>query len=77
MQRIDYSLESMLMENHFERMYKMHKGDLAEFEASFTIGCPKFLAPVPPLFDVLVLEDTQAHLEPLRTQVRVFLDEVG
>ena len=81
-QRIDESLHSMLKEkNYAEKMNKMSQGDLSEFETSFTFACPKFLSPVPPLFDVGVgpqggVEYGNLHKEPLRLQLNVFMDEV-
>ena len=81
-QRIDESLHSMLKEkNYAEKMNKMSQGDLSEFETSFTFACPKFLSPVPPLFDVGIgpqggVEYGNLHKEPLRLQLNVFMDEV-
>merc|ERR1712014_499250 len=51
-QRIDESLHTTLREkNYAEKMNKMSRGELPEFEASFTFSCPKFLSPVPPNYD--------------------------
>merc|ERR1711964_537886 len=47
--RIDESLHTTLREkNYAEKMNKMSRGELPEFEACFTFSCPKFLSPVPP-----------------------------
>jgi translation initiation factor 3 subunit L len=73
-QLIDESLMQVLREKpHSERMSKMQRGDLAEFENSFAFACPKFLSPLPPVFDA-----PQANFdkEPLQLQLKVFRDEV-
>ncbi len=73
-QRIDESLHSMLKEKSYaEKMNKMQAGDLAEFEASFTFACPKFLSPVPPPIDGPGPEGTPVmhHKEPLKLQLKV------
>jgi len=76
-QRIDESLHSMLKEKQYaERMNKMQSGDKAEFEACYSFVCPKFLAAVAPSFDGPTMGG-EAHKEPLRLQLRVFMDEVG
>jgi translation initiation factor 3 subunit L len=80
-QRIDESLHSMLKEKNFtEKMNKMQSGDLQEFEASFSFACPKFLSPVPPDYSMSGggaggMNDP-SHKEPLRLQLKVFMDEV-
>ena len=74
-QRIDESLHSMLKEkNYAEKMNKMQQGELSEFEASFAFACPKFLSPVAPSFDSPAQESL--HREPLRLQMKIFMDEV-
>ena len=51
-QRIDESLLTTLREkNYAEKMNKMQRGELAEFETCFTFSCPKFLSPVPPAYE--------------------------
>ena len=78
-QRIDESLHSMLKEkNYKEKMDKMQQGDLAEFEASFTFACPKFLSPVPPTIEGMEeirrssADDAKSsHREPLKLQLKV------
>ena len=41
-QRIDESLHTTLREkNYSEKMNKMQRGELPEFEACFTFSCPK------------------------------------
>ncbi len=66
--------------NYADRMNKMQTGDLGEFEAAFSFACPKFLSPVAPTFDApppsLVGGDLASHKEPLRLQLKVFMDEV-
>lgn len=54
------------------------QGDLSEFETSFSFACPKFLSPVPPSYDnpPMMSADAAAHKEPLRLQLKVFMDEV-
>lgn len=74
-QRIDESLHSTLKEKQYaDKMNKMQQGDLAEFEASFNFACPKFLSAVPPTAEMLSAEG--GHKEPLRLQLKVFMDEV-
>jgi len=75
-QRIDESLLTTLREkNYAEKMNKMQRGEMAEFEASFTFSCPKFLSPVPPAYDAVNFDDG-LHKEPLKLQLKVFLEEV-
>merc|ERR1712179_657182 len=78
-QRIDESLHSMLKEkNYAEKMNKMQANDLAEFEACFTFACPKFLSPVPPTIEENASDNAGLiHKEPLKLQLKVFLDEVN
>ena len=61
--------------NYAEKMNKMQRGEMAEFEASFTFSCPKFLSPVPPAYDAVNFDDG-LHKEPLKLQLKVFLEEV-
>jgi len=76
-QRIDESLHTTLREkNYAEKMNKMSRGELPEFEASFTFSCPKFLSPVPPNYDDVNFDGDALHKEPLRLQLKVFMDEV-
>merc|ERR1719230_23163 len=77
--RIDESLHSMLKEkNYAEKMNKMQAGDLAEFEQCFTFACPKFLSPVPPAIEENASDNAGLiHKEPLKLQLKVFLDEVN
>merc|ERR1711988_1257958 len=75
-QRIDESLHTTLREkNYAEKMNKMQRGEMAEFEASFTFSCPKFLSPVPPAYDAVNFDDG-LHKEPLKLQLKVFPEEV-
>jgi translation initiation factor 3 subunit L len=75
-QRIDESLHSMLKEkNYADKMNKMQQGDLSEFEACFSFACPKFLSPVAPALDSPPINDS-LHKEPLKLQMKVFMDEV-
>ena len=58
-------------------MNKMQRGEMAEFEACFTFSCPKFLSPVPPAYDTAATFDSDAlHKEPLKLQLKVFMEEV-
>merc|ERR1719187_2056980 len=76
-QRIDESLHSMLKEkNYAEKMNKMQRGELPEFETCFTFSCPKFLAPTPPTYDLDPTQTEALHKEPLRIQLKVFMEEV-
>ena len=76
-QRIDESLHTTLREkNYAEKMNKMSRGELPEFEACFTFSCPKFLSPVPPNYDAVNFDGDALHKEPLRLQLKVFMDEV-
>ena len=56
--------------NYAEKMNKMQRGEMAEFEASFTFSCPKFLSPVPPAYDAVNFDDG-LHKEPLKLQLKV------
>jgi len=74
-QRIDESLHTTIREKQYtEKMNKMQRGEKAEFESSFLFACPKFLSPVPPVYDMLSGEE--AHKEPTRLQLKVFMEEV-
>ena len=75
-QRLDESLHTLRDKNYSEKMNKMQRGELPEFEACFTFSCPKFLSPVPPAYDMTDLEGDALHKEPLRLQLKVFMDEV-
>ncbi len=79
-QRIDESLHSVLKEKSYaEKTNKMQQGELGEFEAAFSFACPKFLSPVAPAFDApdAALQEGPMHKEPLRLQLKIFMDEVG
>ena len=57
-QRIDESLLTTLREkNYADKMNKMQRGELAEFETCFTFSCPKFLSPVPPAYESVNSEE--------------------
>uniref|UniRef100_A0A2L2Y1R8 Eukaryotic translation initiation factor 3 subunit L n=2 Tax=Parasteatoda tepidariorum TaxID=114398 RepID=A0A2L2Y1R8_PARTP len=82
-QRIDESILSTLKETYGEKLLKMQRGDLTEFEACFTFACPKFLSPVPPSSNsqnaaspATPLTLQNAHKEPFVAQLRVFMDEI-
>ena len=73
-QYIDESIQQVLREKlYHEKMYKMHNGDLKEFETCFLIACPKFLSPYPPTPDLPREDYTK---EATKHQCRVFMDEV-
>lgn len=72
--RIDESVHSQLREKFADKMLKMSKGDLAEFEQNFSFACPKFLSPVPPNYDCTQLN---FHKEPFMLQCKVFIEEVA
>ena len=48
-------------------------------QAAFSFACPKFLSPVAPAFDApdAALQEGPMHKEPLRLQLKIFMDEVG
>jgi len=71
--RIDESVHSQLKEKFGEKMPKMAKGDMAEFEEAFRFACPKFLSPVSPNYD---LPASTTGKEPYLQQLNVFKDEV-
>lgn len=75
-QRIDESVLSTLKENYGDKLLKMQRGDLAEFEACFSYACPKFLSPVPPNFNPKVAPAPNSHKEPFVAQLKVFMDEI-
>ena len=60
----------------FRDRYSLLVDGGAEFEASFTFSCPKFLSPVPPNYDDVNFDGDALHKEPLRLQLKVFMDEV-
>lgn len=75
-QRIDESIHTTLREKPYsEKINKMQRGEQAEFEACFIFACPKFLSPVPPTYELRTPE-AEAHREPLRLQMKVFMGEV-
>ena len=45
-------------------------------QASYTFPCPKFLSPVPPAYDTVNFDADALHKEPLRLQLKVFMEEV-
>lgn len=75
-QRIDESVLSTLKENYGDKLLKMQRGDLAEFEACFSYACPKFLSPVSPNFDLKSPPVLNSHKEPRVAQLKVFMDEI-
>ncbi|RXG61389.1 Eukaryotic translation initiation factor 3 subunit L [Armadillidium vulgare] len=73
-QRIDEAVQSTLREKALaEKIARMSRGDMNEFNACFTYACPKFLSPVPPSYDAA---PANYHKEPFQQQLKVFLDEV-
>nr|CAG4640856.1 EOG090X0665 [Eulimnadia texana] len=73
-QRIDESLQSILREKpHSERVMRMQKGELQEFENAFAFASPKFLSPVPPPVDSPPMDHRR---EPFQQLAKVFMDEV-
>ncbi|XP_022317816.2 eukaryotic translation initiation factor 3 subunit L-like [Crassostrea virginica] len=71
--RIDESVHSQLREKFQDKMLRMQKGDIEEFQNSFSFACPKFLSPVPPNYDAVAAIN---HKEPFLLQLRVFIEEV-
>ncbi|XP_067671380.1 eukaryotic translation initiation factor 3 subunit L-like isoform X1 [Haliotis asinina] len=71
--RIDESVHSQLREKFADKMLRLQKGDMAEFEQSFSFACPKFLSPVPPNYDG---GGSNYHKEPFQLQLTVFQEEV-
>jgi len=72
--RIDESVHSYLREKFQDKMNRMQKGEMAEFEACFAFACPKFLSPVPPNFDMM--GNVSQNKEPYQLQLLVFKEEV-
>jgi len=72
-QRIDESVHSQLRDKYGERMLKMQRGELQEFENSYSFACPKFLSPVPPAYEA---PPANYQKEPFMLQLKVFLAEV-
>jgi len=70
--RIDETVHSQLREKHGDKMLRMAKGEIKEFEVGFVFACPKFLSPVPPNYDAL---SGNYHKEPTMLQMKVFIDE--
>lgn len=73
--RIDESVHSQLREKFADKMLRMQKADLGEFEQNFSFACPKFLSPVPPNYEAVQMMNF--HKEPYMLQLKVFLDEVA
>lgn len=71
--RIDETVHQQLREKFSDKMLKMQRGDLSEFENNFAFACPKFLSPVPPNYDGM---SPELFKEPYQQQLRVFMDEV-
>nr|CAG4643953.1 EOG090X0665 [Lepidurus arcticus] len=73
-QRIDESIQTVLREKpHAERIVRMQRGEMTEFENAFAFSCPKFLSPVPPSYDSAPVDHRR---EPFQLMVKVFMDEV-
>jgi len=73
-QRIDESLQATLREKpHSERIMRMQKGELQEFENAFAFASPKFLSPVPPPVEAPPADHRR---EPFQQLAKVFMDEV-
>ncbi len=49
--RIDESVHSQLREKFGDKMLRLQKGEMQEFENCYSFACPKFLSPVPPNYD--------------------------
>lgn len=47
--------------------------ELQEFENSFHFGCPKFLSPIPPNYD---MPGNNYQLEPYYQQLKIFMEEI-
>lgn len=79
--RIDESVHSHLREKYQEKMNRMQKGEMSEYEACFAFACPKFLSPVPPNFDMMggaadSIRKQETGKEPFQLQMQVFKEEV-
>ncbi|KAK2154393.1 hypothetical protein LSH36_269g04034 [Paralvinella palmiformis] len=74
--RIDESVHSQLREKYSDKMIRLQKADLVEFEGSFSFACPKFLSPVPPNYEAIDAMPPNFHKEPFLLQLKVFMDEV-
>lgn len=73
-QRIDESLQAVLREKpHAERIMRMQKGELQEFENAFAFASPKFLSPVPPPVEAPPADHRR---EPFQQLAKVFMEEV-
>lgn len=73
--RIDESVHSQLREKFADKMLRMSKADLQEFEQNFSFACPKFLSPVPPNYEAVTAMNF--HKEPFMLQCKVFIEEVA
>jgi len=74
-QRIDESVQSQLTEKMSEKMSRMQRGEISEFESAFLVGCPKFLSPTIPSAEGTT--DTKNFAkEPTTLQTRVFMEEI-
>jgi len=73
-QRIDESVQSQLTEKMSEKMSRMQRGEVTEFEQAFNIGCPKFLSPTIPTAEGAA--PSNLAKEPGSLQARVFSEEI-
>lgn len=74
--RIDESVHSQLREKYSDKMIRLQKAEMSEFENSFSFACPKFLSPVPPNYENIEQMPATFHKEPFLLQLKVFMDEV-
>lgn len=75
-QRIDESVSTQMQEKFGDMYGKLQRGDVNEFETQFKFVCPKFVSATPTTFDADGnLLETPKH-EPIKQQLKVFMDEV-
>ena len=74
--RIDESVHSQLREKYSDKMIRLQKADMTEFESCFSFACPKFLSPVPPNYEPSEAMPANVHKEPFMLQLKVFMGEV-
>ncbi|KAJ8319066.1 hypothetical protein KUTeg_004157, partial [Tegillarca granosa] len=73
--RIDESVHSQLREKFADKMLRMQKGDVDEFQQNFAFACPKFLSPEPFLLQLKVFLDEVAQqivLPTIRSYLKLY-----
>jgi len=73
-QRIDENVHSILREKYSDKLTRMQRGESTIFEELFSYACPKFINPIPNYDNELLANHN--YQEPLRLQLKIFMNEV-